>query len=435
MKAGIQENTGRIYELGMTMSEKILAKHAGVPAVSPGDIVTCTVDYAANHDMYFTVDGQVDFERISKLKYPDRCIVLLDHAVPAPTAGDARGGVRAREFVKKHGIKNFTDVGDHAVVHELLAQRGYAAPGRLIACGDSHTCAAGAINCAARGFGPAEMTYIWCKGETWYQVSPTIRYELIGELQDMVSGKDLFLYIAGVYGDATGFNIEFGGAGVKSLSIPQRQSVSTMCAEINAEFAIFPYDEVLESWLKERGDTEIAPVQADPDARYTEVREVVLDDIVPYIAKPHFIPGNCVPVAEVEGIRVDQVVIGSCSNGRTEDIKAAADILRGRRIAEGTRLIVTPASQRVYMECLRLGYIEAIVGAGAVFTNATCGACYGGHMGLIGPGERCLSTTTRNFKGRMGSTDSEVMLCAPATAAASAVRGVITDPRKEWTLA
>ena len=415
--------------MGMTMSEKILASHAGVEAVKPGDIVTCSVDYAANHDMYFTVEGQVDFDRVSKIRYPDRCIVLLDHAVPASTTGDAKGGVRAREFVKKHGIKSFFDVGDHAVIHELLAQRGYAAPGRLIACGDSHTCAAGALNCAARGFGPAEMTYIWCKGETWYQVSPTIRYELVGKLPNMVSGKDLFLYIAGVYGDATGHNVEFGGEGVGSLSIPQRQSVATMCAEINAEFAIFPCDEVLEVWLRNRGDTEINAVTPDADAEYAEVREIVLDDIVPYVAKPHFIPGNCVPVTETAGLKVDQVLIGSCSNGRTEDIRTAAEILRGRHVAEGTRLIITPASQRIYLECLKLGYIETLVEAGAVVTNATCGACYGGHMGLIGPGERCLSTTTRNFKGRMGSSDAEVMLCAPATAAVSAITGVITDPR------
>jgi len=237
------------------------------------------------------------------------------------------------------------------------------------------------------------------------------------------------LYIAGVFGDATGFNIEFGGDGLKSLSIPERQSIAVMCAEINAEFAIFPCDEVLEEWLKNRGDTEINPVEPDPDAEYAEVRKIVLDEIVPYVAKPHFIPGNCVPVTDVEGIRIDQVLIGSCSNGRTEDLKAAADILKGRRVADGTRLIITPVSQKVYLDSLRLGYLETLVEAGAIVTNATCGACYGGHLGLIGPGERCLSTTTRNFKGRMGAPDSEILLCAPETAAASALCGVITDPR------
>ncbi|MCL2085120.1 MAG: aconitase/3-isopropylmalate dehydratase large subunit family protein [Oscillospiraceae bacterium] len=412
------------------MSEKILARHAGAVSVHPGDVLTCGVDYAANHDMYFTVRGQADYERISKIKYPDRCVILLDHAVPAPTIGDAIGCVKAREFAKKHSISNFFDVGDHAVIHQLLAERGFAAPGRLIAGGDSHTCAAGAFNCAARGFGPADMTYIWCKGETWYRVSHTILYELKGKLPAMVSGKDLFLYIAGVFGDVTGFNVEFGGDGIKSLSISQRQSVAAMCAEINAEFAVFPCDELLEAWLKARGDAEINAVAPDSDAKYAEVREIILDEIVPYIAKPHFIPDNCVPVTDVEGIKVDQVVIGSCSNGRTDDLKAAADLLKGKRVADGTRLIITPASQRVYLESLKLGYIETLAEAGAVVTNAACGACYGGHMGLIGPGERCLSTTTRNFKGRMGAPDSEIMLCAPYTAAASALYGVITDPRK-----
>ncbi|MDR0490587.1 MAG: 3-isopropylmalate dehydratase large subunit [Oscillospiraceae bacterium] len=412
------------------MSEKILARHAGVKSAAPGDVLTCAVDYAANHDMYFTVGGQVDYERVAKIDFPDKCIILLDHAVPAATQGDAEGAVKARKFAQKHGIRNFIDVGDHAVIHQLLAERGYAAPGRLIACGDSHTCAAGAFNCAARGFGPAEMTYIWCKGETWYQVSPTIRYELKGSLPEFVSGKDLFLYIAGVFGDATGFNVEFSGEGIKSLSISQRQSVAVMCAEINAEFALFPCDEILTQWLRARGDDEIDPVEPDPDAKYHDIREIDLSALVPYIAKPDFIPGNCVPVTEMAGLKVDQVVIGSCSNGRTDDLKTAAFILKGKHVAENTRLIVTPASQRIYLESLRLGYIEALVEAGAVVTNATCGSCYGGHMGLIGTGERCLSTTTRNFKGRMGSSDSEILLCSPATAAASALSGVITVPGK-----
>ena len=414
----------------MTMSEKILARHAGVASAKPGDILTCSVDWAANHDMYFTVSGQTDYEKVVKIDHPDRCIILIDHAVPAPTTNDAAGAVRARRFAEKHGIKNFFDVGDNAVIHQLLAERGFSAPGRLIACGDSHTCAAGAFNCAARGFGPAEMTYVWCKGETWFQVSPTILYKLKGNLPQRVSGRDLFLYIAGVFGDATGHNVEFTGEGLNCLSMPQRQCISTMCAEINAEFAIFPCDRILTDWLKERGDTEIDAVEPDSDAEYADVREIVLDNIVPYIAKPHFIIGNCVPVAECEGMRVDQVLIGSCANGRTEDLAEAAAILKGNRVAQGTRLIVTPSSQRVYLESLKLGNIETLVEAGAVVTNATCGACYGGHMALIGPDERCLSTTTRNFKGRMGSSDGEILLSSPATAAASAVTGVITDPRR-----
>ena len=415
--------------MGMTMSEKILAAHAGLPSVKPGDTVTCRVDWSVCHDMFFNVDGQDIYKGVARLDHPEKCVVLLDHAVPAPTTRDAVGAVYAREFCKKHGITNFIDVGDHAVIHQAMVERGYAAPGVLLAGADSHTCAAGAMNCAARGFGPADITYLFCTGETWYQVAPTILYNLVGSLPEGCTGKDVFLYIAGVYGDATGHSVEFGGEGVASLTIPQRQSIATMCAEINAEFAIFPCDARLEAFLKERGDREIHPVAPDPDAVYADVRTIDLSALVPYVAKPHFIPGNCVPVTEVEGLPVNQVVLGSCSNGRIEDLQIAADMVRGRHVAPGVRFIVTPASQRIYLQAVKLGLVETLVEAGAVVTNATCGCCYGGHMGLIGPGERCLSTTTRNFKGRMGSPDSEVLLCGPTTAAASALTGVITDPR------
>jgi 3-isopropylmalate/(R)-2-methylmalate dehydratase large subunit len=416
--------------MGMTMAEKILARHAGKDRVKIGDIITCKVDLAVNHDMFFTVSGQIDYEKIKKISYPDRCMVLLDHAVPAPTTKDAEGGVRARAFVKKHGIKNFVDVGDHGVIHQLLAERGYVRPGMLIACGDSHTCAAGAFNCAARGFGPADMVYTWCTGENWYQVSPTILYKLSGGLNVPVMGKDLFLYIAGTYGDAVNKNVEFDGPGAASLSIPDRQSVTTMCAEINAEFAIFPFDEKTKQCLNEHGATEYAPVEPDEDAEYETIREIDLSVLPPYVALPHFIPDNCKPVTDVEGVKIDQVVIGSCSNGRVSDLAIAAKILKGKKVAPGVRLIVTPATQRIYLEALKAGYMEILVESGAVVTNATCGACYGGHMGLIGSGERCLSTTTRNFKARMGSAESEVMLSSPATAAATAITGHITDPRK-----
>ena len=414
----------------MTMSHKILAKHAGVNRVCPGDIVTCRTDWAVVHDMFFNVDGQDMYRRVSHLDDPDKCIVLLDHAVPAPTARDAAGAVYAREFCAKHKIKNFIDIGDHAVIHQAMAERGYAAPGRLIVGADSHTCASGAFNCAARGLGPADMTYVFCTGETWISAAPTILYSLTGELPGGVTGKDIFLYIAGTYGDATGMNVEFGGPGVSSLSISQRQSVSAMCAEINAEFAVFPCDDRLREYLRARGDGNIEPVEPDEDAEYYDIRKIDLSKLVPWVAKPDFIPDNCVPVTEAEGIPVNQIVIGSCSNGRIEDLRTAADLLEGKHIAKGVRMIITPASQRIYLQAVKERIVEKLVEAGCVVTNATCGCCYGGHMGLLGPGERCLSTTTRNFKGRMGAADSEIMLCSPATAAASALTGVITDCRK-----
>ena len=416
--------------MGMTMSEKILACHAGLNSVKPNDTVTCKVDWSVCHDMFFNVDGQDIYKKVTHLDHPEKCVVLLDHSIPAATSRDALGAVYAREFCKKHDISNFIDVGDHAVIHQAMVERGYAAPGRLIAGADSHTCAAGAMNCAARGFGPADMTYLFCTGETWYQIAPTILYRLHGKLPTGCTGKDVILYIAGVYGDATGHTVEFGGDGVAELTIPQRQSIATMCAEINAEFAIFPCDERLFGFLKKRGDTDICPVEPDADANYALIRDIDLSDMTPYVAKPHYIPNNCVPVSDVEGIPVQQVVVGSCSNGRIEDLRIVADMLKDEHVAPGVRFIVTPASQRIYLSAVKEGLIETMVEAGCVVTNATCGCCYGGHMGLIGPGERCLATTTRNFKGRLGSPDSEVMLCSPATAAASALRGMITDPRK-----
>lgn len=415
--------------MGMTMTEKILAAHAGLAEVHPGDVITCKVDWAANADMFFTVSGQIDYEKIIKVDDPEKCGIFLDHAVPAPTEKDAIGAMKAREFAQKHNIVNFFDVGNHGVVHQKIAESGFARPGRLLACGDSHTCAAGAMNCAARGLGPADMVYTWCKGENWYQVSPTILYKITGKLPEKVMGKDLFLYIAGVYGDVQNANVEFGGDGIKNMPMHVRQSVAAMCAEINAEFAIFPYDDILRDYLQGIGADEYDPVYPDESADYLDVREVNLDSLVPYVAKPDFIPGNCVPVKEMEGYRIHQVLIGSCSNGRVEDLKMAAEIVKGKHVAKGVRMIVTPASQKVYLEASRAGYLETLVEAGAIITNPTCGACYGGHLGLLGPGECCLSTTTRNFKGRMGSPDSEILLSSPATAAASALSGKLTDPR------
>lgn len=415
--------------MGMTMSEKILAKHAGLPCVHVGDTITCQVDWAVCHDMFFNVDGQDLYKEVTHLDHPERCVVLIDHAVPSPTTRDALGSIYAREFCKKHGIKNFIDVGDHAVIHQAMVERGYAAPGRLLVGADSHTCAAGAMNCAARGFGPADVTYVFCTGDTWYQVAPTILYRLHGELPTGCTGKDVFLYMAGRYGDITGHSVEFGGDGVDSLTIPQRQSIATMCAEINAEFAIFPCDDRLKAFLAERGDTQVEPVEPDEDAVYAEIRDIDLSQLCPYVSKPHFIPNNCVPVTEVAGLPVNQVVVGSCSNGRIEDLELVAKIVKGKHVAPGVRFIVTPASQRIYLQAVKMGLVETMVEAGCIVTNATCGCCYGGHMGLIGPGERCLSTTTRNFKGRLGAADSEVMLCGPTTAAISALTGVITDPR------
>jgi 3-isopropylmalate/(R)-2-methylmalate dehydratase large subunit len=415
--------------MGLNMIEKVLANHSGKHDLKVGDIVTCKIDYSIVHDMFFTVGGQIDYKNIEKINNPDNIVILLDHAVPAPTERDAVGAFEARKFVEKHKVKHFFDVGRHGVIHQKLVEEGFAKPGLLLAAGDSHTCAAGAMNCAARGLGPADMVFSWCKGENWYQVFPTIRYELMGSLPELVMGKDLFLYIAGVYGDSTNKNIEFSGTGIKSLSISERQSISTMCAEINAEFVMFPFDEVLENYLNENNISDYKPIFPDDNAEYFETRTIDLSKLEPYISLPDYIPGNCIPVKDIEETHIDQVIIGSCSNGRVEDFKIAASILKGKKIANNVRLIATPSSQKVYLECMEEGYFKDIVEAGGIVTNPTCGACYGGHMGLLAKDEICLATTTRNFKGRMGSTDSKILLSSPATAAASAITGKVTDPR------
>jgi 3-isopropylmalate/(R)-2-methylmalate dehydratase large subunit len=416
--------------MGMTIAEKIMASHSGKSSVKPGDIITCAVDYAGIHDMMFFLSGkQGDFSRIIKVFDPERIPVFIDHGAPSPTVSDAESAIKERLFVKKHGIKHFFDIGRHGVIHQKLAEAGFALPGKLIACSDSHTCAAGAFNCAARGFGPMDMMYILCTGQNWYRVAGTVKYELYGTLPDRVTAKDVFLYIAGVYGESTGFNVEFGGPGVANLSIASRQSITTMCAEINAEFAIFPSDDVLTAYLRGRAQDSYTPVIPDEDAVYAETRRIHLSEMTPYISGSHYVPHNCRPVRDVVGMPIHQALLGSCSNGRIEDIALAAGMIKGKKTADNVRFIVTPASQDIYVEAIKKGYFEILAEAGAVITNATCGACYGGHMGLLGAGERCISTTTRNFQGRMGSPESEVLLAGPATVVASAVSGKITDPR------
>jgi 3-isopropylmalate/(R)-2-methylmalate dehydratase large subunit len=410
--------------VGMTMIENLLARKAGLSTVSPGDIVTVDVDMCVLIDLQFATL----WLQPSRINDPDRVAVIMDHAVPAPTIKDAEGGPRARKFVADFGIGKFFDVGRHGICHQVIAENGLARPGEVLACTDSHTCAAGAYNTAARGLGPAEVFSIMCTGRTWFQVAPTIRYELGGRKPDGISGKDIFLYIAATYGDATGLNLEYGGAGLASIPVSDRRTIATQGAEISADFSTFGVDDVLRSYLAERGVTGFHAAGADPDASYLDVRHVDLSSLEPYVARPGTVSRNGVPVSAIENRRIDQAFIGSCANGQLEDMRVAAEVLRGRTVAPGVRLIVTPASQQVYREAMRLGYLQDIADAGAVVTNSTCGACFGYHMGVIGPGEVCLTSSTRNFAGRMGSAEAEIYMASPATVAASAVTGVITDP-------
>lgn len=411
--------------MGMTVIEKILARRAGIPKVQVGDTVTVDVDMTVLIDLQFATSWLEPL----RIADPDKVAIVMDHAVPAPTVKDATGGTRARKFARQFGIRRFYDVGRHGICHQVIAENGLARPGEILACTDSHTCAAGAYNAAARGLGPAEVYSILCTGQTWFQASPTIRYDFTGTLPGNVSGKDVFLHIANAYGDATNMNLEYGGPGLASIPLGGRRTIATQGAEISADFSTFPFDDVLAEFLEHSGVKDVNPANPDPDASYHAVREVDLSSLEPYVARPGTVSRNGAPVSEIEPRRIDQAFIGSCANGQLDDLRVAAEILRGRQVAPGVRLLVTPASQHVYRDAMRLGYLQAIADAGGVVTNATCGACFGYHMGLVGPGEVCLTSSTRNFTGRMGSPDAEIYMASPATVAASAVAGHIVDAR------
>jgi len=411
--------------MGMTMIEKILARASGRSEVAAGDIVICEVDRIVLIDLPF-----IDWIEPLRMVDPDRLAVIIDHAVPAPSIEDAQGAATARAFVARWGIRNFFDVGRHGICHQVLAENGLARPGEVLACTDSHTCAAGAFNTAARGLGPLEMLAIACRGRTWYRVAPTIRYRLSGTMPVGVAGKDVFLHIANEFGEATNHSIEFGGPGVATMPLNDRRTIATQGAEVGADFTTFPCDDVVRDYLGSRTEASWEAADPDPDASYAAVRSIDLTSLSPYVARPGRVINNAVPVAEVEDVRLNQCFIGSCANGQLEDLRIAAEILDGRRVASGVRLIVTPASQAVYLEALERGYVATLATAGAVVTNSTCGACFGYHMGVLAPGEICLTASTRNFRGRMGSPDAEVWMASPATVAASAVTGRITDARE-----
>ncbi|KAA9159367.1 homoaconitate hydratase family protein [Amycolatopsis acidicola] len=410
-----------------TLIQKVLGRASGGQA-EVGEIVVCEVGLTALIDIQFAHDRLADVVSVAD---PDKVAIVFDHAVPAPSVRDAESGRKARAFAAEHGISKVFDLGRHGIVHQVLAEQGLARPGMVVACTDSHTCAAGAVGAAARGLGPAEVLQIVCTGRTWHQVPPTLRYELTGGKHPWVNGKDLFLHIAGRYGEATGRAVEFGGPGLAGLPMSDRRTVATQGAEIGADFTIFPADRLCLDYVAAAApEAELTPVQADEGATYEATRHVDLSEVSPMVALPGTVIENAGPVGDLAGTKIDQAFIGSCANGQLADLEVAAGILKGKQVAAGTRLIVTPASQRIYLEASRRGYLADLVEAGATVTNPTCGACFGYHMGTLAAGEVCLTASTRNFKGRMGSPDSEVYMASPATVAASAIRGFISDVRE-----
>ena len=409
--------------MGMNAIEKILANHSEQDVVRPGDVVMVDVDVAVQFD-----SARAD---VLKIANPEKVVLLHDHLVPAPTVMAANAAKRLRNFADKFQIENYFPVGKHGISHVLVAQEGLALPGQILVNADSHTCSSGALNCLARGMGGPEMLYILCKGQTWYLVGPTTKVVLEGELPDRVYPRDVIHYLPGHYGDFAGRNLEWYGPGLANIGMDGRLTMATISAELSAEFSLFPYDDVLAEYVTPRAKWPFEPVFPDEDAEYDQVITINLSDLEPQIVLPDRVAWNTKGAREVgeEKIKVDQAFIGSCANGRISDFAIAAEILEGRTLAKGVRMIVTPGSQDIFREAIRLGYVETLMEAGAVVTNSTCGACFGGHMGLLADGEVCITASTRNFKGRMGSPEAKVYMGSPATVAASAVTGVITDPR------
>lgn len=414
--------------MGMTIAEKILANKGRLKQVGPGDLVTVEVDTVILFDNNFMTNR---WREILRVKDPGRIVVVFDHRVPAATQASAVAQKIGREFVAKFGIRRFHDVGySQGISHQLVADHGYALPGSVLLCSDSHTCSAGVFNCVARGVGQPDIVYAAIKNETWFRVGETVRYEFEGRLPRAVTTKDAFLQIAGQHGDHATQNVEYGGAGMQYLSINARKTLTTMSAELSAEFATFEPDEAMIEWVRARNPAPFEPVYPDRDAKYLAVRSVDLSALEPLVAFPDSVVGNSHTVAAAAGTAVDQAFIGSCANGTLDDLQLAAQVLEGRRVSPKVRLIVTPGSQTIYREALRLGVIATLADAGAVVTPATCGACGGGHLGLLGPNETCITASTRNFKGRMGDPSAKIYMGSPATVAASAITGVITDPRE-----
>ncbi len=414
--------------MGMTITEKILARKSGQAKVSPGDLVTVGVDTVVFVDTMFV---PTRWRKIKKLDHPERVVVVLDHRAPVPDRQGAATHKIAREFVDQYGIERFHDIGyDQGISHQVVADHAYALPGSLLVCSDSHTGSAGVFNCLARGVGVPDVFYAATLGETWFIVGETIRYDLSGRLPRAVTMKDAFLQIAGRYGDHTNTNVEYGGSALAHLSISARKTLTTMSTELSADFAIFDPDDVMCEWIRARRPDAFECFYPDADAKYKAVRQVDLGALQPLVAYPDSVVENSQPVAAAAGTRIDQAFVGSCANGTLEDLALTAEVVRGKRVDKRVRFIVTPASQAVYRAASEAGIISTLANAGVVVTNATCGACGGTHMGVLGENETCITSSTRNFKGRMGETSARIFMGSPATVAASAIRGVITDPRE-----
>uniref|UniRef100_A0A7C4TAD3 3-isopropylmalate dehydratase large subunit n=1 Tax=candidate division WOR-3 bacterium TaxID=2052148 RepID=A0A7C4TAD3_UNCW3 len=412
----------------MTIAEKILAKASGRPRVVPNEIVMAKVDVAMSHENADVVLKSFLEIGVKKVWDPDKIVILFDHRVPAESEKTAATHKRIREFVKEQGIKHFYDLKE-GICHQILPEFGHCRPGEVLVGTDSHTTTHGAFGTFATGIGGTEMAGVWATGELWFKVPETFKMVIKGNFRKFVSAKDLILYIIGEIGaDGADYkSVEFCGPTIEEISISSRMVLTNLAMEMGAKNAFVLPDKKTIEFIKQRTDKKFEVILPDKDAEYLKTYEFDVSDLKPQIACPHSVD-NVKPVKEVAGLKVNQVLIGSCTNGRLEDLKVAAEILDGKVVHPETRLLIIPASRRVYIEALKAGYIEIFLKAGALVLNPGCGPCLGAHQGLLAPGEVCLSTTNRNFKGRMGSPESFIYLASPATAAFTAIKGEITEP-------
>jgi homoaconitate hydratase family protein len=415
--------------LAKTLSEKILGNKAG-KAVSAGEVVTVAPDYCLSHDNSAAIIGEFKKLGVARVKAPGKLVIILDHIVPAADEKYAQNHKTVREFVAAQGLPNFFDI-QHGVCHQVLSEASFALPGKLIVGSDSHTTTYGAFGAFAAGIGRTEAASIWATDEIWLRVPETLRVEFSGKFPAGVYAKDVVLKVIGDHGaDRANYEaIEFTGEAAGEFSLASRMVMANMAAEMGAKNGYFEPDEKTLEWVKARARADYEVIRSDKDAKYEAILKYDLSAIEPQIACPHTVD-NVKPVREVEGKPFHQALIGTCTNGRLEDLEVAALILKGRKINPRVRALVLPASREVYVEAMRKGLLETLSEAGCVILNPGCGPCLGAHEGLLAAGEVVVSTSNRNFRGRMGNRDSEIYLASPATAAASALEGKITDPRK-----
>jgi len=414
--------------MGHTFAEKILAHKGGSAQVVPGQIVEVTPDAALSHDNTAPISGIFRKIGVARVARPDIHVVVLDHACPAPTTKHAQNHKVIREFVAEQGIEHFYDVG-RGVCHQVLPEEGFALPGALIVGSDSHTPTAGAFGAFAAGIGRSEMAAIMATARIWLRVPESLKIVVHGRLPDGVTSKDLALHAIGDLGADGGLyqSVEWHGEGVQALDMEARIVITNLMAEMGAKNGYIPPDKVTLEWLKDRARAPFEPVYPDDDATYARVVEYDAAAIEPVVAKPHTVD-NVAPVREVAGTPIDQAFLGTCTNGRLSDLAAAAQVIEGRKVAPGVRLIVIPASSEVYLAALDAGYLRTFVEAGAVVESPGCGPCMGNHLGVPAEGEVSVSTANRNFRGRMGTKESEIYLASPLVVAASAIAGQIAHP-------